>query len=996
MRASEVDGDGISGTASAEAESGCFLCALTPRACDVPSVEGRLLRIHVPPERDRAPHVLLARDGNKDGDDGDGELRLRLPLRTRALATALVALPPDALHRLRLRAFHLSHPAGESGDSTKARLVAGEASAVVLEPDLLLNITDLNNGEYCVRQYPLRQLVPSPPNAATLRGTAIHAAFKELLKGGTAGLDAYFEQALQARAADLALQRVPAAALRDDSTPHLRALDAWHAHQHATLWGRAPDVRAETFLLAPQIGLKGRLDFLLAGTGGDNLLELKTGNAHAALPRREHRWQVYGYLTLLAVLRPRDGASGTRPLATLLYSGTPGRAEGYGVAFTLRDLLRVLDLRNQLALVHATGRVPPPPGGKTCARCALREPCLRTSPLLGWQPPQSDERPAPVVPSDAANFATHYDLLRLERQAGEGETAALWKMSPWRRVAAGIALDNLELDGEPTVTTAGEWEYRFRCLNESELREGDEILLSEGDPVRGEVVSGTILRLGERGVTVWTPERISHPRLIDRYASDITAHRTLRNLWRWLEADPRLRALVAGERPPRFGPVSAPALDDLDADFNAEQRAAVALALSADDYALVQGPPGTGKTRVVAAIARRAMARGDRVLLAAFTNQAVDNVLLRLLAEGRDDAVRLGHELSVAPRVRGLRLAPRTRSRLGLPDGAPLDPAAVRATLLAAPLVAATTATWSAERYDGAGDAVAFDLALVDEASQLTLPALLGALRFARRFVLVGDDQQLPPLVLSREAAERGLGRSVLAMLMERWGAVAGVRLERQYRMHPIICGFPSAAFYDGLLAAEGTARTAQLDLALTPSDPLAAVLAPERPLVFVDVPSGGEPAGKVSDAQARVVRALVLALRAADMAADEIAVIAPYRAQVAAIRRRLAARGEAAVAVDTVDRFQGAERPVVIFAFGGRTSPAGATTEGEMLARSGGDFIAEPRRLNVALTRAQRKLILVGDRAWLERQSPLLARLVGYCRGLYGERGGIVRAGVS
>ena len=990
MRASEVDGAASSGTALSEAESGCFLCALTPRACDVPSVEGRLLRVYVPPEPNRAPYVLLARDGDCAGD---GELRLRLPRRARLLATALAALPPETLHRLRLRAFHLSNQPREASDGAKARLVAGEASAVVLEPDLLLNITDLNNGEYCVRQYPLRQLVPSPPNAATLRGTAIHAAFKELLKGGTAGLDAYFEQAIQARVADLALQQVRPSALRDDALPHLRALEAWHAHQHATLWGRAPDVRAETFLLAPQVGLKGRLDVLLTGAGGGNLLELKTGNAHAALPRREHRWQVYGYLTLLAALRPYGGAPTAGVGATLLYSGTPDRAEGYGVAFTLRDLLRVLDLRNQIALVHATSRVPPPPGGKTCTRCALREPCLRASAMLGWQPPQSDERPAPAAPAEAARFAMHFELLQMEQQTGERETAALWRMSAPKRVAAGIALDILDLDGEPSVTAAGEWEYHFRCANESELREGDEILLSDGDPVSGEVVSGTILRLGERGVTVWTPERIARPRLIDRYASDITAHRTLRNLWRWLDADPRLRALVAGERAPRFGP--APALDDLDADFNAEQRAAVALALAAEDYALVQGPPGTGKTRVVAAIARQAMARGERVMLAAFTNQAVDNVLLRLLAEGQGDAVRLGHELSVAPRVRGLRLAPRARTRLGLPEVAPLDPAALRATLLAAPLVAATTATWSAERYDGAGDAVAFDLAVVDEASQLTLPALLGALRFARRFVLVGDDQQLPPLVVSREAAERGLGRSLLAALRERFGDVAGVRLERQYRMHPIICGFPSTESYEGRLAAEGPARTALLDLALVPGDPLAAVLTPERPLIFVDVPGADEPAGKVSDAQARVVRAVVQALRTADVAPDEIAVIAPYRAQVAAIRRRLAQRGETAVAVDTVDRFQGAERPVVIFAFGGRTSLANPSTSGEMVVRSGGDFIAEPRRLNVALTRAQRKLILVGDRAWLEQQSPVLARLVAYCRGLYGERGGILRADV-
>jgi DNA replication ATP-dependent helicase Dna2 len=971
------------------ASGGCFLCAYTPRGCAVGQIEGQPLRLHVPPERDRAAYALLA------NDDGT-ELRLRLPQRVRALATALAELPLDALQRLRLRAFHLTAVPGEGA---RERLIASEMSALIIEPDLLLNITDLNYGDYCARQYPLRQLVPSPPNAATLRGTAVHAAFKEMLKGGGRGIEAYLDQAIQARAVDMALQQVPAHTLREDALPHLQALDVWQTQEFASLWGHAPDVRAETFLLAPQVGLKGRLDFLLAGAGGGNLLELKTGGAHAALPRREHRWQVYGYLTLLAALRSQIPA---HLGATLLYSGTPGRAEGYGVAFTLRDLLRVLDLRNTLALIHATGRVPPPPGGKTCVRCALRESCLRASALLGWQPPQSDEVPPPVALDDAVHFATFHQLLRLEQQASERETAALWRLSVQQRIAAGLALGDLVLDGDPVATAAGEWEYHFRCAGDSELREGDEILLSDGEPVNGEVVSGTILHLGSDDVTVWTPERMARPRLIDRYASDITAHRTLRNLWRWLDADPRLRALLAGERAPRFGPV--PLLSEFASTFNDEQRTAVIRALAAEDYALVQGPPGTGKTHVVAAIARQAMARGERVLLSAFTNQAVDNVLLRLLADGGADAVRLGHELSVTPLVRPLRLAPRTRQRLGLPPDAPLDPMALRTTLLSAPLVAATAATWSAERYDHAGDAVAFDVAIVDEASQLTLPVLLGALRFARRFVLIGDNQQLPPLIMSREAAARGLGHSPMEALLERWGETAAVRLERQYRMHPVICGFPSAAFYDGRLAAEGPARTALLDVALAPDAPYAAVLAPERPLVFVDVPAPGEAPGKVSRAQAEIVWRLVLALRALGVAAEDMAVIAPYRAQVAQIRTRLSARGEFAVAVDTVDRFQGAERQVVIFSFGGRTSLSSPLSEegskqekwNDVGNVGGGDFVAEPRRLNVALTRAQRKLILVGDRAWVERQSSLLARLVAYCRELYGGRGGIVRANMG
>ncbi|MGZ3681098.1 MAG: C-terminal helicase domain-containing protein, partial [Ktedonobacterales bacterium] len=162
---------------------------------------------------------------------------------------------------------------------------------------------------------------------------------------------------------------------------------------------------------------------------------------------------------------------------------------------------------------------------------------------------------------------------------------------------------------------------------------------------------------------------------------------------------------------------------------------------------------------------------------------------------------------------------------------------------------------------------------------------------------------------------------------------------------------------------------------------------APERPVVFVDVPSQREVSGKTSVAQAEVVRRLVLALRRGGVAAAEIGAIAPYRAQVAAIRQRLAAQGETEVAVDTVDRFQGGERQVIIYSFGGRVEGGRAVHHTQ-----DADFLADPHRLNVALTRAQRKLILVGDRHWLKTK-PLIAQLIDYCTQLYGGRGGVISA---
>jgi DNA replication ATP-dependent helicase Dna2 len=971
----------IGGYSEPARESECFLCAFTGRDCTVPMVEGRIAALAPTVNRDVEPTVILTLENGATA-------RVTLNEQAKSLVQALRTMPPEQWRGLHLRAFHLTHAAPLPADALETPALEAlhepplalrvlPDGVAVFEPDLLLNITDINNAEYCARQYPLRRMIPSPPNAPTLRGTLIHRAFADMLKSGDTQIEPHLRRALRQQVVDLALRQISYTQMREDAEPHMLALASWYANQRETLWRTQPRLRAETFLLAPEVGLKGRLDFLMSDEFGGSLLELKTGELRTQPPKREHRWQVYGYHTLLAARgRARKGPRA----ATLLYSGAPGRAEAYGIPFTTRDLRRVLELRNLLALIHTTGRAPRPPGGNTCGRCMLRRECARMSGLLGWEAPPVEENDGRETADDADWYARWQELLRLEARAAEEESAALWTRSQAMRRAEGSALGGLRLEGEPRQTERGEWEYTFACEHTSEMREGDAILLSDGDPVRGEVVTGTILRLSEHGLTVWTPERLAAPALIDRYESEITHDRTTRNLWRWLDAEPRLRALVSGERAPDFG--SLPELIEPASTLNEEQREATRRALAAEDYLLVQGPPGTGKTSVVAEIARQAIARGERVLLAGFTNQAVDNALRRILASGERNLVRLGHEYGVAEDIRPYRLA--ERAGVGHAQDELPDLARIRETLSSAALVASTAATWASESYDGVGEPLRFDLALIDEATQFTVPALVGALRFARRFVLIGDTRQLPPLARSEEAADRGLKRSLFETLWERHGAVAGVTLTRQYRMHPTICAFPSEAFYGGALVAAGAARTATLALDLPPGDPSAAVLDPSRPLVFVDVrlaDGAFEPVGKASAAQAEVVRALTLALRRAGTPAQEIGVIAPYRAQVAAIRQRLAQAGETQVSVDTVDRFQGAERRVILLSFGG--TPAAGTRRG------GHDFLADARRLNVALTRAQRKLILVGNRARLE-SAPLLRDLIRHCEGLYGGRGGV------
>jgi DNA replication ATP-dependent helicase Dna2 len=261
----------------------------------------------------------------------------------------------------------------------------------------------------------------------------------------------------------------------------------------------------------------------------------------------------------------------------------------------------------------------------------------------------------------------------------------------------------------------------------------------------------------------------------------------------------------------------------------------------------------------------------------------------------------------------------------------------------------------------------------------------MGALRFAPKFILVGDERQLPPLVMSEDAARMGLRESLFARLRDRWGESASTSLRVQYRMHPIICQFPSDEFYGGRLVAAAGLERDLLACARAPSSPLNPILMPERPAVFIDVPEPGS-RSRISMLQAHVVARTTRALLQAGVLGDQIGIIAPYRAQVAAIRQRLDTRGVDSVSVDTVDRFQGAERDVILLVLGGTQESRAGQRE---------SFVADPHRLNVALTRARKKLIIVGEQRAL-RQNQRLARLLSYQEALYGGRGGLVTARIA
>ena len=460
------------------------------------------------------------------------------------------------------------------------------------------------------------------------------------------------------------------------------------------------------------------------------------------------------------------------------------------------------------------------------------------------------------------------------------------------------------------------------------------------------------------------------------------------------------------------------------ASLNAEQAAAVRRVAGAEDYALILGMPGTGKTSTIAAAIRALVAAGARVLVSAYTNSAVDNVLLKL-AEGGEEGVppvplvRLGRAATVHPGVR--RFAP---GGAAYPDR---SAAALAAAMDAARVVGVPCLSCSSPLLAAAMRRAPFDVAIVDEAGQATLPAVLGPLMLARAFVLVGDHYQLSPLVVSARAAEGGLGASLFRRLCEAHPQ-AVTALRRQYRMNDAVMALPNALVYSGQLAA-GSAAVAAARLELPAPEALARhpawvrpLLDPALPVAFLDTdptdpgapPPRGEAQlreGTANPGEAAAVAALVAALLDAGLAAREVGVASPYRAQVLALQAAVGAlrgrergkggggskdggggegggagdnkgragdnnntgddeeEGGGGVEVLTVDRYQGRDKAAVILSLV-RSNPQ----------RAAGQLLADWQRLNVAVTRARRKLLIVGSASTVA-SVPLLAQLVAMAR---------------
>lgn len=434
--------------------------------------------------------------------------------------------------------------------------------------------------------------------------------------------------------------------------------------------------------------------------------------------------------------------------------------------------------------------------------------------------------------------------------------------------------------------------------------------------------------------------------------------------------------------------------------LNGAQQAAVAEVVRAKDVAIVHGPPGTGKTTTLVEAVCEVLRRETQVLVCAQSNMAVDWISEKLVDRGVS-VLRMGNPTRVNDKMLGftyerrfeahplypeLWAARRTirQLRQGRADEQRHQKIArlreradelewqIHHALMDGARVIACTLAGSAGRWL---EGMHFHTLFVDEAAQALEAATWIAIARADRVVLAGDHCQLPPTVKSREALQGGLGITLMERLAHSKPTCVSL-LTMQYRMNEDLMRFSNEWFYGGRVQSAPSVRHRGLldfDLPLVWQDTSGLEMKEE----FVGTNYGrinrGEAQLTVATLQGYIERIGVQRFKDENI---DVGLISPYRAQVQLLRHMFAENSffkplRSRISVNTVDGFQGQERDVIVI------SLVRANDEGQI------GFLSDLRRMNVAMTRARMKLIILGEVATLTARHPFYSKLYAYAEQL-------------
>lgn len=575
--------------------------------------------------------------------------------------------------------------------------------------------------------------------------------------------------------------------------------------------------------------------------------------------------------------------------------------------------------------------------------------------------------------------------------------AALWNLPLTEKIESGIILTNLHIKQkyQSHPNRAYDMIELEMATNNMDFvpnfRKGDLIILypyQDYPDLRHEILmKGSLVELNGNNILIQLRNGQQNKDLIgnenntfaiEHDISDSGMTNGIKNLFLLLKAESRRRRLLLGEEQPTID--STRHTNKSYGDFNE----AINKAYKANDYFLLVGPPGTGKTSCALRymVEEALQETNDSILLLSYTNRAVDEICAMLVDSGIAEStpfIRIGNELACDQRFAPFLLSKRITPQLKLSE--------LTRELTSTRIFVSTIAALNAQLH--LFELKYFRLAIIDEASQILEPDLMGILSAKHgqqnaigKFILIGDYKQLPAIsqqsvseatITDPMLTERGFSDcriSLFERLFRQAPNAVKAILRKQGRMHPILATFVNQNFYRNE-QLEPIPLSHQMDEypyeKRTDNNPLIHLLCTQR-LLFIpsESPIENETSGKTNQPEAIITATLlkhIYELTKHNFSPQKtIGVIVPYRNQIALIRREIARMKIPElemISIDTVERYQGSQRDVIIYSFTIRNySQLNFLTANTF--RDGDNII--DRKLNVALTRARKQLILTGN----------------------------------
>lgn len=880
--------------------------------------------------------------------------------------------------------------------------ISTSASAVVLEPDILLNASDLAE---CVQRkahnpiaYFLNRFSTETSGISAVAGTIIGNIFAQIIDDPSVHFNQAYNNAI--RDSSFAVSRF------DDDIIHkeiyIKAQKHFLTLKETRQQFMEAQIEAEPTYISPRYGLLGRLDALARRTDGvHQIIELKSGKAPSFGVWPNHAAQANAYQMI-----HESVFADTACTSSILYSGSDPQEDPLrNVLHTPFNMGKLIQLRNEIICYeHALtlndydvlreiykGKFGELPAFAISAASELADLLANVS---------DEERQ--YFLHYCAFVAREHWIARIgspDPNASDNGFSGLWLDQPLEKPF--LVLASLQFVGSSSDDLR--FQITIDAFRTSSFREGDIVVVypqeenGQTDPQHHRLVKARIAQLDREAgvVSISSSDRnlkadyfrrakywVIESDLMDRSFVSLYS-----SLVAFLKAPVEKRSLVLGLESPRFRKLP----DDIrpKQELNSVQEMIWRKALEAQDYFLLQGPPGTGKTSyMLKEIVRHIHENTDEnILLLAFTNRAVNEICKAI---GGIQFIKLGSYEGLTEDQRDNSIAYYARTH---------TIEQVRQKIAGARIVVSTVSSClnNMELFDRKQ----FHTTIVDEASQLLEPHLAGIITRTERFILIGDEKQLPAVVTQSSAATevtneslRKLGindlrMSVFERLLRRakennWDGAFG-QLEMQARMHSSISIFPAERFYRNKLKPFLMWQLESFEL--FPKSPSKEErILNERRVLFI--PSSTQQSGrpKTHAQEAQIVVDWAKKMHDAykfkkDYSPERIGIITPFRAQISEIYNRLPPELKT-ITVDTIERYQGSERDVIIVSFA-LTHLAQIESIQSQTKIEG---IEVDRKLNVALTRAKQYIILVGN-PHIMRKSPHLEAMIEWAQGTNGSR---------